>query len=160
MLEQYVKKIEDITRKSGTETSLQIKLELVLTQLLALYGVAYEPFVNETLKAQGLSQVDSTRPDSLFGHVVLDYKAPSLLSTAKQFQKAKLQIEAYLNVVIQMACRGRGQNYVQFPKLHYSHSLAPIARSSARLFQRRRWQNPSERSPMSQEPLLRRCAVI
>ncbi|HEX3948227.1 MAG TPA: N-6 DNA methylase [Steroidobacteraceae bacterium] len=99
MLEQYVGKIEAITRQARSETSLQIKLEVLLSELLASYDISYEPSVNETLKAQGFSQVDSTRPDSLFGHVVLDYKAPHLLSSVKEFQKAKQQIEGYLNNV-------------------------------------------------------------
>jgi len=71
----------------------------LLSELLAAFDIPYEPSVNETLKSQGLSQADSTRPDSLFGHVVLDYKAPRLLATPKEFQKAKQQIEGYLDAV-------------------------------------------------------------
>ena len=99
MLDQYVTQIEAITRQARSETGLQIKLETLLRDLLARFDIAYEPSVNETLKSQGLSQVDSTRPDSLFGHVVLDYKAPDLLSAATEFAKAKQQIEDYLNSV-------------------------------------------------------------
>src|SRR5882672_7895393 len=98
MLEQYVQRIEQITRDARSETSLQIKLEHLLAELLEHHGITYNPFVNETLKSQGLSQVDSTRPDSLFGHVVLDYKSPRLFSSARELSKAKQQIEGYLNV--------------------------------------------------------------
>jgi hypothetical protein len=96
LLEDYVQKIDAITRQARSETSLQIKLEHSLSELLAQFNIPYEPSVNETLKSQGLSQVDSTRPDSLFGHVVLDYKAPRLLSADRELKKAKQQIEGYL----------------------------------------------------------------
>ena len=99
MLDQYVHKIEAVTRQARSETALQIKLETLLREILALYVIAFEPSVNETLKSQGLSQVDSTRPDSLFGHVVLDYKSPRLLSAVSELAKAKKQIEDYLNSV-------------------------------------------------------------
>jgi hypothetical protein len=97
VLEHYVQKIAAITRQARSETSLQIKLERLLSELLWDFDIRYEPSVNETLKSLGLSQVDSTRPDSLFGHVVLDYKAPHLLAAPKEFQKAKQQIEGYLD---------------------------------------------------------------
>lgn len=99
MLDEYVRKIAAITQKAGSETALQIKLEQLLSELLAAFDIPYDPSVNETLKSQGLSQVDSTRPDSLFGHVVLDYKAPRLLTAPKEFQKAKRQIQGYLDAV-------------------------------------------------------------
>lgn len=99
MLEQFVKRIAEVTRRAKSEASLQIKLEAILAELLSLYGIGYQPSVNETLSSQGLSQVDSTRPDSLFGHVVLDYKAPGLLKSAKELSKAKRQITGYLDNV-------------------------------------------------------------
>src|SRR5271165_6743537 len=76
MLEQYVKRIERITLEARSETSLQVKLEPLLTDLLREFKITYKASVNETLKSLGISQADSTRPDSLFGHVVLDYKSP------------------------------------------------------------------------------------
>jgi hypothetical protein len=99
MLDKFVTEIETITRQARSETALQIKLEALLGNLLAQFDIAYEPSVNETPKSQGLSQVDSTRPDSLFGHVVLDYKAPHLLSAVIEFAKAKQQIGDYLDSV-------------------------------------------------------------
>lgn len=99
MFEQYVQRIQTITREARSETGLQIKLEQLLAELLGRHEIAYAPSVNETLKRQRLSQVDSTRPDSLFGHVVLDYKSPELLSSAREFLAAKRQIEAYLDSV-------------------------------------------------------------
>jgi hypothetical protein len=108
MLGEYVERIRKITREARSETSLQIKLEPLLTELLVHFGVAYNPSVNETLGSLGLSQVDSTRPDSLFGHVVLDYKAPRLLSSPRELSTAKQQIEGYLDSVSGGASRPEG----------------------------------------------------
>jgi len=99
MLEHFVRQINDATRRARSEASLQIKLEQLLSELLAQFEIPYQPSVNETLKAQGLSHTDSTRPDSLFGHVVLDYKAPRLLDAPREFLKAKQQMEGYLGNV-------------------------------------------------------------
>jgi len=100
MLDRYLRAIVEITRQARSETALQIKLEHLLSRLLADFDIPYQPFANETLKSQGLSQVDSTRPDSLFGHVVLDYKAPRLLITSgKELRKAQEQVERYLDSV-------------------------------------------------------------
>ena len=101
LLGLYVEKIHRLTREARSEGALQVGLEPLLAELLDAFGVRYKPSINETLKSQGLSQVDSTRPDSLFGHVVLDYKGPLLLSSPKHLSKAKEQIENYLN-----ACTG------------------------------------------------------
>lgn len=97
LLEKYVQRIRQVTREARSEGSLQVSLEPLLVELLRHFGVAYRPSVNETLKSLGISQTDSTRPDSLFGHVVLDYKAPRLLSSPKELSGAKEQIEGYLD---------------------------------------------------------------
>jgi len=111
MLEEYVQKIEAITRQARSESGLQIKLEQLLSELLGDFDIPYNPSVNESLRSQGLSQVDSTRPDSLFGHVVLDYKAPRLLTAPREFQKAKRQIEEYLNSVTGPDHAGESQKW-------------------------------------------------
>lgn len=99
MLDSIAQRVGRIAERSRTEAKLQIELEPILKELLASYGISYDPAVNETLSRLGLSQVSSDRPDSLFGHVVLDYKDPGLLSNAKKFARAKGQIEDYLNEV-------------------------------------------------------------
>lgn len=97
MLDRYVERIATITRQVRSEAALQVRLEPLLSELLARFDVRYSPSVNETLKSQGRSRVESTRPDSLFSHIVLDYKAPRLLSAARELRKAKQRIEGYLN---------------------------------------------------------------
>lgn len=98
MLQPYLDRIRTITQSAeNSETKLQIGLEQILNEMLAEYQIPYDPTVDESLKAQGLSQVSSGRPDSLFGHVVLDYKAPGTLAVASQIPKVKEQIEGYLD---------------------------------------------------------------
>lgn len=98
MLSQYVESIRQAARQVRSEMGLQVRLEPILVEILGRFKIAYNPAVNETLKSLGLSQMDSSRPDSLFGHVVLDYKTPGLLASARQLSEAKTQIEGYLNV--------------------------------------------------------------
>src|SRR3972149_6390080 len=80
ILTAFVTRIKEATLKSRSESKLEGELNQVLKELLGKFDVDYDPAVNETLKELGLSQVSSDRPDSLFGHVVLDYKKPNLLS--------------------------------------------------------------------------------
>lgn len=95
-LEDHAARIRRITEEARTEAALQVKLEGILADLLKAVGIDHEPAVNESLRSQGISQSDSARPDSLFGHVVLDYKAPRLLSSPRELGRAKTQIEEYL----------------------------------------------------------------
>jgi hypothetical protein len=93
------KRVLQIAERAGSETKLQIGLEPILKDLLYQHGISYDPAVNESLSSLGLSQMSSNRPDSLFGHVVLDYKDPGLLSHPQELSKAKKQVERYLNEV-------------------------------------------------------------
>lgn len=93
------KKVHDIAESAGSESKLQIGLEEILRDLLAHNGIVYDPSVNESLSSLGFSQMSSDRPDSLFGHVVLDYKEPGLLRNPSLFQKSRIQVERYLNEV-------------------------------------------------------------
>jgi hypothetical protein len=98
LLQSYLHRIRTITQSAGSsEAKLQIGLEPILSEMLAEYQIPYDPVVNESLRAQGLSQASSLRPDSLFGHVLLDYKAPGTLRVTSQIPKTKEQIEGYLN---------------------------------------------------------------
>jgi hypothetical protein len=99
LLEELVKQIKKITEQARSEAKLQGKLDNILEDLLSNFAIHYDPAVNETLKSLGLSQVDSNRPDSLFGHVVLDYKTPYSLQSARSFLGSKRQIEGYLDSV-------------------------------------------------------------
>lgn len=99
MLYSTAQRIHRIAETAGSEAKLQIELEPLLKKLLAAHGIPYNPAVNETLHKLGYSQVSADRPDSLFGHVVLDYKSPGDLVSPKKLAKAKEQMERYLNTV-------------------------------------------------------------
>jgi len=99
MLYPIVQRVLEIAERAGSEAKLQIGLDHQLRELLAAYGIPYNPVVNETLRTLGYSQVSSDRPDSLFGHVVLDYKSPGNLAVPRELAAAKEQIERYLNTV-------------------------------------------------------------
>lgn len=99
MLYSIVQRVHRIAERAGTEAKLQIELEPLLKKLLVDHGIPYNPAVNETLRRLGYSQVSAGRPDSLFGHVVLDYKGPGELADPRILAEAKRQIERYLNTV-------------------------------------------------------------
>lgn len=99
MPDSIVQRVHRIAETASSEAKLQTELEPQLKELLAAHGISYNPVVNETLRKPGYSQVSSDRPDSLFGHVVLDYKSPGDLGIPQELAKAKEQIERYLNTV-------------------------------------------------------------
>lgn len=96
---RYAARILTATNEATSEADLQGQLDGILRDLLAGFDVVYKPVINNTLMAAGLSETSSERPDSLFGHVVLDYKIPKLLSDARQLEGAKKQVEEYLNQI-------------------------------------------------------------
>ena len=96
-LSEYTKRIKDIARTARSESKLEGEFNQILKECLAEFGVNFDPHVNETLKGMGLSQIDADRPDGVFGHIVYDYKAPRVLSSAQGLQKARQQIEKYLD---------------------------------------------------------------
>ncbi len=97
VLSEYINRIKKIANTARSEAKLEGAFNQVLKECLADFGIDFDPHVNETLKSMGLSQVDADRPDGVFGHIVYDYKAPKVLASAKNRQKAKQQIERYLD---------------------------------------------------------------
>lgn len=98
-LAPYAARIRNVARRARSESKLEGEVNQILRESLAEYGVSFDPFVNETLSSLGLSQIDSDRPDGVFGHIVYDYKAPGLLSKPTEVRKAKLQLLKYLDSV-------------------------------------------------------------
>jgi len=103
-LEDYVQRILSMSDASSSEAKLQIDLEAILKALLADYDIAYIPAVNESLKKLGLSQVNSGRPDSVFGHVVLDYKEAGLLGVPGEFELLRYLLRGRLHVCPLQSC--------------------------------------------------------
>ena len=96
-LSEYIQRIKDVARTARSESKLEGEFNQILKECLAEFDVDFDPHVNETLKSMGLSQVDADRPDGVFGHIVYDYKAPKVLSSVNDLQKAKEQLERYLD---------------------------------------------------------------
>lgn len=98
-LNKYVTEIEKARKSSRSEAKLEGALNNIIKSCLAEFGVDFDPHVNETLKSIGLSQIDSKRPDGVFGHIVYDYKSASSLSNPTVLKKSKEQIVDYLNSI-------------------------------------------------------------
>lgn len=98
-LSEYIQQINKIAKTARSESKLEGEFNQVLKECLANFGIDFDPHVNETLKSMGLSQVNADRPDGVFGHIVYDYKAPKILSSAKEQNKAKKQVERYLDQI-------------------------------------------------------------
>lgn len=96
-LNEYIKRIKNVANTARSESKLEGEFNQILKECLADFGIDFDPHVNETLKSMGLSQVDAGRPDGVFGHIVYDYKAPKVLSSEKNMQEAKQQLERYLD---------------------------------------------------------------
>jgi len=96
-LKEYITRITDIASRAKSESKLEGEFNQILKECLREFGISFDPHVNETLKSMGLTQVDADRPDGVFGHIVYDYKAPGVLSSAKDLLDAKKQLERYLN---------------------------------------------------------------
>ena len=96
-LSGYIQRIKNVAKTAKSESKLEGEFNQILKECLADFDIDFDPHVNETLKSMGLSQVNADRPDGVFGHIVYDYKAPKVLSSAKDMQEAKNQIERYLD---------------------------------------------------------------
>lgn len=91
-MDELVRLIQESADRAGdSELQLQGETDAHLRATLNRFGINYNPQVNLGL---GRSYATSGRPDSLFGHVVLDYKAPGVLATPGGFAAAKRQVTA------------------------------------------------------------------
>ena len=100
-LSSYVERIRDIARTARSEARLEGEFNQILRECLAELKVEFRPHVNESFKSLGFSQADASRPDGVFGHIVYDYKAPEYLSSTRRLNRAKKQIERYLDTITQ-----------------------------------------------------------
>ncbi|MBM4033160.1 MAG: hypothetical protein FJ291_15445 [Planctomycetes bacterium] len=86
----FAARITDAARRAGgSELKLQGEVDGLLRETLARFDIAYDPIVDQSLSR---SCASSGRPDSLFGHVVLDYKAPGALQQGWRVHNAKSKI--------------------------------------------------------------------
>jgi hypothetical protein len=97
LIEEYVTQIKNIASHARTESKLEVEISQIFKNLLSEYSIIYDPKINESIKNSQRSISSTLRPDSLFGHVIMDYKLPGKLSIPIEIGKSKLQIEQYLN---------------------------------------------------------------
>ncbi len=89
-IQDLVRRIRESEKRArGSELKLQGECDGHLRSALKTFDIEYDPEVNKSL---GRSFASSGRPDSLFGRVVLDYKAPGVLRTGSGLTKAKKQV--------------------------------------------------------------------
>ncbi|WP_441000757.1 N-6 DNA methylase [Fodinibius sp. SL11] len=98
-LEEYVKRIKKITDSGGSEAKLEGEVNQILKECLAEYDIDFDPNVNTSLSNLGLCQIDASRPDGVFGHIIYDYKSPNSLNDTSTLKKSKQQLEGYLKSV-------------------------------------------------------------
>lgn len=98
MLANYVNQVNVIWKHANSEAKLEGELNNLLRDLLINYGVDYDPKVNQTITTYG-SQMNSLRPDSMFGHVILDYKKPGSLLNPRKLDVYQRQVTSYLDYV-------------------------------------------------------------
>ena len=133
-LRDYGDRIRNVATKARSEAKLEGEVNQILRERLGDFGIAFDPHVNETLKSMGLSQVDADRPGGVFGHIVCDYKAPEKLSSVKDLQSSKEQIESYLDSITgghnvnPIAC-GNWFNGEQALGKHKPHKIRTLARA-------------------------------
>ena len=111
-MEELARLIRGSADRSGSsEAQLQGEVDAHLRLTLKHYGIDYNPEVNRGLRR---SYSTGGRPDSWFGHVVLDYKAPGLLATAGGFARARRQVaDDYL---VPICTRDGGLDLTECPK--------------------------------------------
>ena len=146
-LSLYVDRIKSITNRARSESKLEGEMNQILKECLSEFGVKYDPHVNESLKSMGLSQVDSSRPDGVYGHIVFDYKFPKLLRQPSELIKAQNEHEEYLDKISGSHDSNPNECLKWFGYICDGESL--IYCRSNRLF----WQW-SEKLPMSESTLL------
>jgi len=89
-IEELAERIRESAQRAGrSEAQLQGEVDALLRATLAEFDIDYNPAVNQSL---GRSYAASGRPDSLFGHIVLDYKAPGKLRRPADLLEGKRQV--------------------------------------------------------------------
>lgn len=88
-LDKIVSELRKSARSSSNEEELKINVTKVINENIA------SPF-NLTMGRYEYTLVSGARVDALYGHVLIEYKAPGVLSTSSGFKKAQKQIIDYI----------------------------------------------------------------
>ncbi|MEM4772847.1 MAG: N-6 DNA methylase [Nanoarchaeales archaeon] len=76
-------------REAKSEEDLRIRVEATLRPILEKWGIEWARYEHR-------HKIHGTRKDALYGHVIIEYKAPGKLKNRSEFKKAKEQIKKYI----------------------------------------------------------------
>ncbi|MCG2874092.1 MAG: N-6 DNA methylase [Acidilobus sp.] len=82
--------IRSAVNQASTEDDVKVRVSACIEEkILKPLGISQVGHYNVTL-------VSGVRPDALYGHVIIEYKAPGKLSNQSEIQKAKEQVIKYI----------------------------------------------------------------
>ncbi|MEM4772594.1 MAG: class I SAM-dependent DNA methyltransferase, partial [Nanoarchaeales archaeon] len=87
--EEIAKQILKHASEAKNEEDLRIRVETTLRPILEKWGI-------EWARYEYRHKIHGTRRDALYGHVIIEYKAPGKLNNKAEFKKAKEQIKKYI----------------------------------------------------------------
>ncbi|MEM5874758.1 MAG: N-6 DNA methylase [Candidatus Aenigmatarchaeota archaeon] len=75
--------------ESKNEEELKIRVETTLRPILEKWGIQWASYEHR-------HEISGVRKDALYGHVIIEYKAPGKLDNRAEFNKAKEQVKEYI----------------------------------------------------------------
>ncbi|MEM5812073.1 MAG: N-6 DNA methylase [Candidatus Aenigmatarchaeota archaeon] len=75
--------------ESKNEEELKIRVETTLRPILEKWGIRWASYEHR-------HEISGVRKDALYGHVIIEYKAPGKLDNRAEFNKAKEQVKEYI----------------------------------------------------------------
>jgi len=86
---ELAKKIAKHASESRNEEELKIRVETTLRPILEKLDVKWASYEHR-------HKISGARKDALYGHVIIEYKAPGKLDKKTEFVKAKKQVKSYI----------------------------------------------------------------
>lgn len=75
--------------ESGNEEDIKIRVEATLRPILEKWGIQWASYEHRHV-------ISGMRKDALYGHVIIEYKAPGKLDIKNEFDKAEEQVKRYI----------------------------------------------------------------
>ncbi|MCW1304577.1 MAG: N-6 DNA methylase [Candidatus Parvarchaeota archaeon] len=75
--------------ESRNEEELKIRVETTLRPILEKWGIQWASYEHR-------HEISGVRKDALYGHVIIEYKAPGKLDNKNEFNKVKEQVKEYI----------------------------------------------------------------
>jgi len=83
-------KIKQYASESRNEEELKIEVEKIIAPIIRKWGV------KASYEHKGRYKISGVRKDALYGHVIIEYKAPGKLESKREFERAKEQVKRYI----------------------------------------------------------------